>query len=183
MLKTIPIKCAGCGGNLDITPEMENFSCGYCGTAQIVRRSGGTISLKIVGDAIKRVQAGTDKTAAELAIKRLSGELNLINYSIINNNENKRLALKENAQVFMLLSACMAIFFFVVVVAPVSAFSNIFGYFIVVVFSLAGTIAVIYFGIKKHSQISGKFEETYMLLSAAKQRLETKIADNRKLVD
>ena len=90
MLKTIPIKCASCGGNLEITQEMEHFSCGYCGAAQVVERSGGTISLKLVTDAIKRVQVGTDKTAAELAIKRLSGELEAIENDIAANNARRR---------------------------------------------------------------------------------------------
>ena len=40
----------------------------------MVERRGGTVSLKIV-DAIQKVQAGTDKTAAELALRRLAEDL------------------------------------------------------------------------------------------------------------
>lgn len=54
---------------------MDRFSCGYCGSAQIVKRQGGTVVLKLIGEAIARVQAGTDKTAAELAIVRLTREI------------------------------------------------------------------------------------------------------------
>jgi hypothetical protein len=36
-----------------------------------VQRHGGTVSLKLLGDAIARVQVGTDRTAAELAVRRL----------------------------------------------------------------------------------------------------------------
>ena len=54
---------------------MDSFACAYCETRQIVYRSGNTISLKLIGDAIARVQVGTDRTAAELAIRRLREDL------------------------------------------------------------------------------------------------------------
>lgn len=73
--QTITLKCPSCGANLAITPEMDTFACGYCGTQQMVQRSGGTVSLKLIGEAIARVQRGTDRTAAELAIRRLREDL------------------------------------------------------------------------------------------------------------
>ncbi|MGO9093852.1 MAG: hypothetical protein ACLQGV_01390 [Bryobacteraceae bacterium] len=54
---------------------MDRFFCGYCGTGLIVQRRGGTVALKAVTEAIQRVQIGTDKTAAELAIVRYESEL------------------------------------------------------------------------------------------------------------
>ncbi len=41
----------------------------------IVVRRGGTVALKAVSEAIKKVQIGTEKTAAELAIVRYEKEL------------------------------------------------------------------------------------------------------------
>ena len=75
MLRSVSLSCASCGSNLEVTQEMDRFACGYCGVSQIVQRSGGTITLRRMTEAINLVQAGTDKTAAELALKRLSGEL------------------------------------------------------------------------------------------------------------
>jgi len=46
-----------------------------CGTELIVQRPGGTVALKAVTEAIKKVQIGTDKTAAELAITRYEKDL------------------------------------------------------------------------------------------------------------
>ena len=40
----------------------------------IVQRRGGTVALKALREAIRQVQVGTDKTAAELAIARLDRE-------------------------------------------------------------------------------------------------------------
>ncbi len=69
------LTCASCGGKLQITTEIDRFACAYCGTEQIVKRSGGTVSLVPVIAGIKRVQAGVDKTASELAIVRLIKEI------------------------------------------------------------------------------------------------------------
>jgi hypothetical protein len=54
---------------------MERFACGYCGAEMLVQRRGGTIALKALTEAITRVQVGTDRTAAELALIRLEKEL------------------------------------------------------------------------------------------------------------
>jgi len=54
---------------------MGVFACAFCGTNQRVVTKGGTVSLQPVEQAIKEVQRGTDRTAAELAIPRLQAEL------------------------------------------------------------------------------------------------------------
>jgi DNA-directed RNA polymerase subunit RPC12/RpoP len=75
----INLKCVNCGAGLEISQDMETFACGYCGTQQMVERKGGTIALRRVTDAISKVQAGTDRTAAELTLKRLSEEMAALN--------------------------------------------------------------------------------------------------------
>ena len=62
---------------------METFACGYCGTSQHVVRSGGTVSLQL-GEAIAKVQRGTDRTASELAVRRLKEDLAEIESQIRN---------------------------------------------------------------------------------------------------
>ena len=71
----IPLKCPSCAAKLEVAGELEHFTCGYCGTELIVNRHGGTVSLKVVADAISKVQIGTDEMAAELAIQRLTREI------------------------------------------------------------------------------------------------------------
>ena len=71
----INLTCANCGGKLEVYDDMEHFACGYCGSEMLVQRRGGTVILKAVTEAIHKVQIGTDKTAAELAIVRLNKEL------------------------------------------------------------------------------------------------------------
>jgi ribosomal protein S27AE len=74
-MKTLTLNCTNCGAGLEVSQDMERFACGYCGTQQIVERKGGTVALKPLTDAIRMVQTGTDKTAAELALKRMGEEL------------------------------------------------------------------------------------------------------------
>lgn len=71
----ISLKCQHCGGSLEIYDDMDQFACGYCGTPMMVQRRGGTVALRAVTAAIERVQSGTDRTAAELAIARLQKDL------------------------------------------------------------------------------------------------------------
>lgn len=56
-------------------PDLDQITCVYCGVAQVVRRNQGIIGLKRVEGAISRVQSGTDRTAIELAIRRIKDDL------------------------------------------------------------------------------------------------------------
>jgi hypothetical protein len=74
-MQLLKLVCASCSAPLDISQDTETFACAYCGTTQRVERSGGIVSLRKVEGALKAVQRGTDRTAAELAIPRLTREL------------------------------------------------------------------------------------------------------------
>jgi ribosomal protein S27E len=71
----ISLKCQSCGAPLQVYDDMTRFACGFCGTEMLVERRGGTVALKSIEQAIQLVQAGTDRTAAELALVRLQKEL------------------------------------------------------------------------------------------------------------
>lgn len=73
--RAITLNCRNCGAKLDVYEDMDRFTCSYCGAGMLVERRGGTVMLKAVTDAIQKVQSGTDKTAAELALVRLKEEL------------------------------------------------------------------------------------------------------------
>jgi hypothetical protein len=71
----LKLSCANCSAPLEIGEDLERFTCSYCGTAQIVERSGGAIATRKIETVLQAVQRGTDRTAAELAIPRLTREL------------------------------------------------------------------------------------------------------------
>lgn len=74
----ITLTCPNCGGQLQITEDIERFACAHCGTEHVVNRAGGIVSLKPVMDELKEVQRGTDRTASELAINRIANEIEMI---------------------------------------------------------------------------------------------------------
>jgi hypothetical protein len=74
-VRVVSLDCPGCGASLQIGPSLSQLACGYCGKVATVERTGGTIALLPMVAAIERVQLGTDKTAAELAMARLSREI------------------------------------------------------------------------------------------------------------
>jgi hypothetical protein len=72
----LSLTCPNCGGKLEITADVEQFACGYCGNEQIVRRGGGIVRLEPMIQQLQRINSGTDRTASELAISRLTPEIN-----------------------------------------------------------------------------------------------------------
>ena len=59
----IKLTCHSCGGKLEITDDIERFTCGHCGNEWIVNRSGGIVSLKAVEEQLIKVQEHTKETA------------------------------------------------------------------------------------------------------------------------
>lgn len=47
--------CPNCGGKLEITPDIDRFSCKHCGNEQLVHRTGGVVFLAPVVEELKRV--------------------------------------------------------------------------------------------------------------------------------
>jgi len=75
MADFIVLECPQCGAGLEITDDLEHFACAHCHARLLVNRGGGVVSLKPMVDELKGVKVGVDKTASELAIVRLRGEL------------------------------------------------------------------------------------------------------------
>lgn len=78
-IRIVKLNCVGCGANLEIADDnIERIACGHCGTSQFIERSGGILYLRAVTETLSKVKLGTDKTAAELAIARLTREVEMI---------------------------------------------------------------------------------------------------------
>jgi len=177
MLKIIPMKCASCGSNLEITPEMDTFACGFCGATQVVERSGGTISLRLVTDAIRKVQVGTDKTAAELALKRLARELESVEQEFHDMIARRSADIQRNHKVFAWVWAGgIAVCF--IIGAPGGA-APYFALFV----GILDTVGVIYFGLKQDSAIRARYKQLERKILARGNNIQQKIDQNRKFVD
>ncbi|HML23066.1 MAG TPA: hypothetical protein PKD09_15540 [Aggregatilinea sp.] len=71
----ITLTCPNCGGRLEITHDVDRFACAYCGAEHLVRRGGGIVTLAPVLAGLRDVQAGVNRAASELAIRRLETEI------------------------------------------------------------------------------------------------------------
>ena len=159
MLKVISIKCANCGAGLEITPEMEQFSCGYCGATQIVYRQGGTVSLKIIGDAIRRVQVGVDKTAAELAITRLTKEQQKIQRMREDNELLKVQTRSANSTFFLRIwGICQVTAILFCMALPSYGAGAFFFLFLTI------SVVIVYLSTHKTSKVSSDFDEKERVL-------------------
>jgi hypothetical protein len=75
MVEFVTLACPTCGGKLEITKDIQRFACGHCGNEHVVLRQGGIVALNPVEQEIGQIQKNTDRTASELAVKRLREEL------------------------------------------------------------------------------------------------------------
>src|SRR5260370_39266773 len=133
----ISLKCQSCGGKLDVYEDMERFACGYCGTEMIGQRRSGTVALKLVQEAIKKVQVGTDKTAAELALVRLDDELKALN--------SKASRLRNTKEEFMIgFGSILAFTGLMLFIGAVNA--GEIGLVVLTIFLIGGRIFIIFDG-------------------------------------
>ncbi|PKO02223.1 MAG: hypothetical protein CVU43_08895 [Chloroflexi bacterium HGW-Chloroflexi-5] len=75
MANFINLTCPSCGGKLEITNDIERFSCVYCGNEFIVKRGGGIVTLKPIIEEIRTVKRGVDRSNYELSIIRLQNNI------------------------------------------------------------------------------------------------------------
>ena len=80
----VTLSCPSCGAKLQINADIEHFACSHCGNEHVVKRGGGITSLTPVLEQLKHVSTGVDKTASELAIKRLRDDIEEIQSNMPN---------------------------------------------------------------------------------------------------
>lgn len=171
MLKSISLQCVNCQANLDITTEMSDFACGYCGAAQTVERSGGTVSLRLSADGVSKVQTGADETDAELAVKRLKEELRATESSL------KRLEVKKQREINKQSGTALGIWGALTLICLIlMLLSGVSSSFIMPVFVGLTLIALIFFK-KTYDKILEKYETSISPLAAKTQEIKKRIED------
>lgn len=175
MLETINLKCANCGSNLEVKAETETFACGYCGVSQIVERHGGTISLKVLTDSISKVQIGTDKTAAELAIRRMKEEISEID--IIFRQINARMSKEKTDSSGMFIAG-----FLILCIYPCCYLFTASPWIALLIITGAGAV-MFYFWQRKSAEIEDKYAPELNPLIEKYKLLEEKIAKQKEIVD
>jgi len=77
----ITLTCPTCGGKLQITPDLDRFACSHCGNEHLVKRSEGVIALQPLTESLGGLRRATDRTASEMALRRLADELGALKES------------------------------------------------------------------------------------------------------
>jgi ribosomal protein S27AE len=187
-LKIVNLNCANCGGVLEIQSDMDRFACGYCGSAQIVERRGGTVALRLVVDAVARVQVGTDRTAAELALVRLEKEIATVNaqwQTASNLFDNWNSPGSQLAGLGALVAIVVVFLFGLVFMGALAAGSVEVS--IVSIVLLGGGLAAFIFCLKQYSQArkryAAKRAELWAPYAQRIQELEQLIKKNREMVN
>lgn len=74
----VKLSCKSCGAKLELTDDIDRFTCAHCGSEWLVNRSGGIISLKALEENLEKVERHTEATskhteiiADEIRIKRI----------------------------------------------------------------------------------------------------------------
>jgi len=73
--RTVSQKCPNCGANLDVDAKTELFACEYCGATIAVERKDGDVALAAISAVVAKLTSGSERGAAEMAVKRLTTEL------------------------------------------------------------------------------------------------------------
>jgi ribosomal protein S27AE len=175
-MKTLTLNCTNCGASLEVSLDMERFACGYCGTQQIVERRGGTVALKPLTDAIRLVQTGTDKTAAELALKRMGEELVTLQSSY-RARQGQATVAKNNAMTSVVVGTIM------IALVALCAVSKVIGQgATIVVMGLAIGICVVI--VKRVCRpIEEQLQNDLAAIARKAQELERRIAEKKAVAD
>ena len=87
-MKAVALRCLGCGSNLSVPLNLEQITCLYCNLQQTIERGQGVMGLKRIVSSIEKVQVGTDRTAIELALRRLREEIAEVNVKRTNHERH-----------------------------------------------------------------------------------------------
>jgi ribosomal protein S27AE len=173
MPEFVTLTCPSCGGKLQITPDLDRFACGYCGAEHVVKRGGGIVALEPIVHGLKQVQAGVDRTASELAIKRLKEkkyDLQIQRQNFINEGlENKSIGFTTYLIIFGLI--CLpggAVLFLAYILTGMDLL-------IPLIIFISGTCALI-LGIVSERSNNLKEEKLYQAQQKWVNELDTQIA-------
>jgi DNA-directed RNA polymerase subunit RPC12/RpoP len=181
MNPTVTLTCPTCGGKLEITSEIDRFACGYCGNEHIVKRAGGIVSLAPIVDGIKSVKVGVDKTASELALKRLKDE-----YDVLEKRKKELSYTPGNASSYLIAGGSMILLAAILLVMYVGlgAFDITLGFILIFgIGGFGGFLIYLYRGAKERDeQALKRFEKEKAELVSRINAVKTEIERHKKIV-
>jgi hypothetical protein len=186
------LTCPACGGKAAVSNIEDRFTCEYCLTDFQIERKGGQVQVKPLVEAMKTLKGGVDRTASELAIKRLEIEIQILQKKLEpvtpewnrlvrvtqSKNHNKNLMRIS----ILILPAALILFF-------IGVFTDKIGLSLVApIFFIAGIVGIIYF-ISKNNQYKRNTEKCTEMakrvlpIMALIQEKKEKLQAHLKIVD
>jgi predicted RNA-binding Zn-ribbon protein involved in translation (DUF1610 family) len=79
----VTLTCSSCGERLQVRDDIDRFACDSCGNEHLVQRQGGTVFLAATSTVpvpdSQQISGSVDTTDAELAVVRLTNEVESLN--------------------------------------------------------------------------------------------------------
>lgn len=174
------LTCPSCGGKLQISDKINRFACGYCGNEQIVHRESGIVYLEPIAEDVRHIRigvdnlrGGVDKTAAELAIARLTKELSDLEAELKTANTRDLYKWKQRPDGETALGVLSVFLFFVAI--------NSRSLLVLIVF-IACLSVFLYMWITRHGEAQKLKKEAIDDIQAEMSDVKAALTRNRKLV-
>lgn len=149
----------------------------------MVERKGGTVALKRVTDAISKVQAGTDKTAAELAITRMETECRTLEQqreALILQSKAERDAAMKSVLIIALVSFVLGYFINTSLHNDVESPSGL----AIIVLAMAIGIGIgLYIKLRRNERTNARLNDGLDDLDSRLSAKREKLARNRAIAD
>ena len=115
MPELLTLTCPTCGAKLKVTDQIHLLLCRNCGNEHMVIRDHGTMYLAPLAQDVRQIRVGVDKTAAELAVVRLTKEVAELNEQLSSvhaqslNNWGERSIMENAAWIFAAITGIFAL--------------------------------------------------------------------------
>jgi ribosomal protein S27AE len=187
-IKVVTLKCANCGASLQVGTSVNDLACGYCGSHQQVIREGGSISLEKFADSLASVGRSADRAAAELAIPRLTREIEQERQqrtSVAAEGEAKIKAIDEGSDVILGGVFLVALLIGVVLVYGASANFNIL--IVICGVALAGAAFILIYIKPRRAKIVDqehrKMESALVEIDSRIEAIERSLQENTRIAN
>lgn len=77
-MNIVKLTCTSCGAPIDISPDVDQVKCPYCGAGLYVQRSEGQVALKMGQQVSNSINQSTEITQTELKRLQLGQEASLL---------------------------------------------------------------------------------------------------------
>jgi hypothetical protein len=176
----ITLTCPTCGAKLKVTDQIHLLACRNCGNEHMVIRNADTMYLAPIAQDVRRIAVSTDKTAAELAVARLTRAIESLDIDLAEINKRPLNDWKEPT----IWERIFAIVPVIILLVSCSFFGSGNGAGLLYFFLFVGTV-IIYFVINQKRTLDAKAlkQDEHDRVAAIRNEKMAALVRNRKIID